>query len=66
MIFVFLIEFCLPLQRKIDKEYDTECKEVYCEVGKYNPENTQNTRYTFDQLKESIELMRAFIQSKND
>ena len=30
----------------------------------HHPENTQNTRYTFEQLKESIELMRTFIQSK--
>ena len=32
----------------------------------HHPENTQNTRYTFEQLKESIELMRTFIQSRND
>lgn len=30
----------------------------------HHPENTQNTRYTFEQLKESVELMRTFIQSK--
>jgi predicted ATP-dependent endonuclease of OLD family len=30
----------------------------------HHPENTQNTRYTFDQLKQSIEQMRTFIQSK--
>ena len=31
----------------------------------HHPENTQNIRYTFEQLKESIELMRIFIQSLN-
>jgi predicted ATP-dependent endonuclease of OLD family len=30
----------------------------------HHPENNLNTRYTFEQLKESIELMRAFIQAK--
>ena len=30
----------------------------------HHPENTQNERYTFDQLKQSIEDMRSFIQSK--
>jgi predicted ATP-dependent endonuclease of OLD family len=32
----------------------------------HHPENTQNTRYTFQQLKESVELMREFIQSKKE
>jgi predicted ATP-dependent endonuclease of OLD family len=31
----------------------------------HHPENTQNTRYTFEQLKESIELMREFISKKS-
>jgi hypothetical protein len=30
----------------------------------HHPENTLNPRYTFDQLKQSIEDMRSFIQSK--
>lgn len=30
----------------------------------HHPENTQNERYTFDQLKQSIEDMRSFIQSR--
>lgn len=30
----------------------------------HHPENTQNERYTFDQLKQSIEDMRSFIQSE--
>jgi predicted ATP-dependent endonuclease of OLD family len=30
----------------------------------HHPENTKNTRYSFEQLKESIELMRTFIQSR--
>jgi predicted ATP-dependent endonuclease of OLD family len=29
----------------------------------HHPENTNNTRYTFQQLKESVELMRNFIQT---
>jgi predicted ATP-dependent endonuclease of OLD family len=29
----------------------------------HHPENTKNTRYTFQQLKESVELMRNFIQT---
>lgn len=29
----------------------------------HHPENTNNSRYTFQQLKESIELMRNFIQT---
>src|SRR5690606_31273796 len=28
----------------------------------HHPENTNNNRYTFDQLSESISLMRAFIR----
>lgn len=29
----------------------------------HHPENTNNTRYTFQQLKDSVELMRNFIQT---
>ncbi|MDR0507443.1 MAG: ATP-binding protein [Dysgonamonadaceae bacterium] len=30
----------------------------------HHPENTQNTRYTFAQLKQSVEDMRTFIETK--
>lgn len=29
----------------------------------HHPENTNNTRYTFQQLKDSVELMRSFIEA---
>ncbi|MCH7408145.1 ATP-binding protein [Belliella sp. DSM 111904] len=29
----------------------------------HHPENTNNTRYTFQQLKDSVDLMRSFIQT---
>ena len=31
----------------------------------HHPENNNNVRYTREELKESIELMREFIQNKN-
>jgi predicted ATP-dependent endonuclease of OLD family len=31
----------------------------------HHPENTQNARYTFEQLKESIHLMREFIRNQS-
>jgi predicted peptidase len=29
----------------------------------HHPENTNNTRYTFQQLSDSVDLMRNFIQT---
>ena len=57
------------LYKKICK--DGTIKDIQITLTEYirhqihHPENNNNVRYTREELKESIELMREFIQNKN-